>query len=216
MSNVFAAPPIKYFKIFFRLSIPKHNPNPNPNRKNKRKQNDTWIKFNILDDWTYHYDLGNQIDVVYTDFENAFDKIPHKGLVCKLQASGLNKELILWVQDFLSNRKQRVGVNGKYSDWFNVDSGVPQGSILGPLLFLIYINDLPDFCTKTYNECVVYLYADDAKVYKIISNSEDQEMLQGVINRLKESVADPRGGAPGARPPLFSEENFLFKIFIIC
>ena len=86
----------------------------------------------------------------------------------------------------MSNRKQRVGVNGKYSDWFNVDSGVPQGSILGPLLFLIYINDLPDFCTKTYNECVMYLYADDAKVYKIISNSEDQEMLQGVINRLKE------------------------------
>ena len=53
----------------------------------------------ILDEWTYNYDLGYQIDVVYTDFEKAFDKIPHKGLICKLQASGLNKELILWVQE---------------------------------------------------------------------------------------------------------------------
>jgi len=141
----------------------------------------------ILDDWTFHLDLGNQIDVIYTDFEKAFDKIPQNGLLYKLQASGLNNNLISWIQDFLNNRKQFVTVNGQFSKLFKVLSGIPQGSVLGPILFLIYINDLPDFCLGKHDaNCDIYLYADDAKLYKTITNGEDQDILQRVINRLKE------------------------------
>ena len=71
------------------------------------------------------------------------------------------------------SRKQCVGVNGKFSKWFLVNSGIPQGSILGPILFLIYINDLPESCDISSYDVNLYLYADDAKVYKTIKNSED-------------------------------------------
>ena len=93
----------------------------------------------ILDDWIFNLDSGKQIDVIYTDFEKAFDKIPHNDLLYKLQASALNNNLISWIQDFLNNRTQFVTVNGQYSKLFKVLSGIPQGSVLGPILFLIYI-----------------------------------------------------------------------------
>ena len=85
------------------------------------------------------------------------------------------------------NRTQFVAVNGQYSKLFKVLSGIPQGSVIGPILFLIYINDLPDFCSGKHDaKCAIYLYSDDAKIYKTITNGEDQDILQRVINRLKE------------------------------
>jgi len=105
----------------------------------------------ILDDWTFNLELGNQIDVIYTDFEKSFDKIPHHGLLYKLHASGLNPTLISWLEDFLCNRTQYATVNGKYSELYQVLSAVPQGSILCPILFLIYINGLPDFCSMNHD-----------------------------------------------------------------
>ena len=94
----------------------------------------------IMDEWTYNVDQGIQIDIIlYTDFEKAFDKVPHQGLISKLEAYNLNNTLLLWIQDFLCNRKQRVIVNGTYSQWYRVESGIPQGSILGPILFLITV-----------------------------------------------------------------------------
>ena len=131
----------------------------------------------ILDDWTNNLDQGKQIDVIYTDFEKAFDKVPHHGLLCKLKEYHLDHRLLHWITDFLCNRKQRVRVNGCYSQWYRVESGIPQGSILGPILFLIYINDLPSVCRTQCPNTKIFLYADDAKVYNVVTCDEDQKSL---------------------------------------
>ena len=79
----------------------------------------------------------------------------------------------VWVRDFLSNRKQRVHINGSYSSWHSVTSGIPQGSVLGPILFVIFINDLPESVKSE-----VYMFADDTKIYKQIENEEDCDIIQ--------------------------------------
>ena len=104
---------------------------------------------------------------VYMDFEKAFDKVPHRRLISKLHSYGVNSNIISWITDFLGKRRFRVVVNGIYSSWHYVVSGIPQGSILGPLLFIIYINDLPEYCSD------LYIYADDTKLFRYISNSLD-------------------------------------------
>ena len=87
----------------------------------------------------------------------------------------------LWIEDFLCNLKQRIGVNECFSQWYTVSSRIPQGSILGPILFLIFINDLPEICA-TEQVTVMYLYADDAKVYSTVSCDSDHLHLQKVID----------------------------------
>ena len=100
--------------------------------------------------------------MIYTDLEKAFDKIPHKRLISKLSSYGLNKDIISWIEAFLNNRKQRVCIKGIFSDWVPVGSGIPQGSLLGPILFIIYINDVVKHINYGSD---LYLYANDAKLY---------------------------------------------------
>ena len=95
----------------------------------------------------------------------AFDSVPHHGLLFKLKTYNISTDLIAWIRDFLCNRKHCVVQNGEQSSWFKVQSGIPQGSILKPLLFLIYINDLLELCAAEDPGSEIYLYADDSKIY---------------------------------------------------
>jgi len=111
--------------------------------------------------------------------EKAFDKVPHRRLISKLRSYGLHTNVVNWIETFLHHRKQRVIINDASSDWESVLSGIPQGSVLGPLLFIIYINDLVDACGT---DADIYLFADDAKIYKHITKLEDQALLQQTVN----------------------------------
>ena len=106
-------------------------------------------------------DEGSPVDIIYLDFQKAFYKVPHQRLLLKLKAHGIEVGIIDWIEQWLTGRRQRVVVDGEVSNWKSVLSGVPQGSVLGPLLFLIYINDLDDNITSN-----VLKFADYIKVFK--------------------------------------------------
>jgi hypothetical protein len=127
-------------------------------------------------------DNAGQVDMIYLDFSKAFDSVSHKLLVHKLQSFGIHSDLLNWFSAYLSGREQRVVVEGIQSDWLPVISGVPQGSILGPLLFLLYINDMPSVAQHTS----LALFADDSKCYKKISHISDCVQLQNDIDALFE------------------------------
>ena len=117
------------------------------------------------------------MDVVYLDFQKAFDKVPHQRLILKLKAHG--NDVISWIEKWLTQRKQRVLVDGEISNWKSVLSGVPQGSVLGPILFLIYINDLEDDISSK-----VLKFADDTKVFRKVTNDTNKQSLQDDLDKL--------------------------------
>ena len=123
---------------------------------------------------------GSQIDIAVLDFSKAFDTVPHDGLLSKLKHYGIDDKIWLWILNFLKQRKQRVVVDGIQSDLVTVDSGVPQGTVLGPILFLLHINDLPSVISSK-----VRLFADDCLVYREIKNRQDQIALQKDLNLLE-------------------------------
>ena len=96
-----------------------------------------------MEDWTDALDNNLQVDTVYLDFKKAFESVPHKRLVKKLEGFSIKGLLLLWPKNFLKQRQQRVVINGNLSKWTDVLSGIPQRSLLGPILFILYINDLP-------------------------------------------------------------------------
>ncbi len=122
---------------------------------------------------------GTRTDVAIMDFSKAFDKVPHQRLLLKLDHYGVRDQTLLWVKNFLGNRQQRVLVDGASSAWASVRSGVPQGTVLGPLLFLAYINDLPN-----YPESKIRLFADDCVLYRQINSIQDTVILQHDLDRL--------------------------------
>ena len=132
-----------------------------------------------IHDWSEALDKGCSVDIAFLDISRAFDSVPHGKLLQKLSSVGIKGQLWLWLKHFLTNRKQRVRISGAYSSWETVISGVPQGTILGPTLFLLYINDIAvdlKSCCK--------LYADDCILYQIIQDPSDSLCLQQDLNRL--------------------------------
>lgn len=126
-------------------------------------------------------DSNVQVDIIVLDFSKAFDTVPHNRLLHKLHHYGIRGELHTWLAAFLKSRYQRVVVDGVHAEWVHVDSGVPQGTVLGPLLFLAHINDLP---SAVRSHC--RLFADDCLLYRPIRTLQDQLDLQVDLDRLQE------------------------------
>jgi hypothetical protein len=121
-----------------------------------------------------------QVDSIYTDFSKAFDKVDHELLIFKLNRYGIRGSILNWISSYLSNRTQIVKFDNELSDPVSITSGVPQGSVLGPFLFIMFINDLP----KILQGCECSVFADDLKIFKKISNTEDYLALQNNLNKV--------------------------------
>ena len=122
---------------------------------------------------------GRSSDVIYLDFAKAFDKVPHQRLLVKLRAHGVDGVLLTWIGSWLRDRKQRVCMRGSSSSWCRVSSGVPQGSVLGPILFLVFINDL-DVGIRSD----IWKFADDTKILRVVEEDGGADMLQSDLDRL--------------------------------
>ena len=138
-----------------------------------------------LNDWAKSRNLSRPTDVVFLDLAKAFDRVPHERLLLKLKSNGIDGCLHAWLRPhFLTctGRRQRVILRGTRSNWSSVTSGTPQGTVLGPLLFFIYINDITNGASST-----VKLYADDTKIYcQIVDSIKDRQLLQMDLSNLME------------------------------
>ena len=114
----------------------------------------------VLDEWTEAMEQGSDIDCIYLDFSNAFDSVPHQRLLMKLRQFGISEKLLTWTRAFLLGREQLVTVNGEISRVAAVLSGIPQGSVLGPLLLICFVNDMPNVVHSH-----IQMFADDTKLY---------------------------------------------------
>lgn len=132
--------------------------------------------YNCVTEWL---DDGYSVDIIYLDFAKAFDKVSHVKLITKLKAYGITGCVSNWIKQWLNNRKQRVTINGNFSDWSKVTSGVPQGSVLGPQLFTIFIDDIDNAVKSKLSK-----FADDTKLGKMVNNVTDASELQLDLDKL--------------------------------
>lgn len=137
--------------------------------------------YEFTTDLHFNLDSSFQTDVIYLDFSKAFDRVPHRRLITKLSALSIDPLIISWIKTFLTDRVQFTAVANHLSNNVIVTSGVPQGSVLGPLLFLIFINDIPNEISST-----IRLFADDCVLYRRISSIADQIILQNDLSNIQQ------------------------------
>ena len=135
----------------------------------------------VLEEWTKALDMGYTVDCIYMDYKKAFDTVPHRRLLGKLNSYGFTEQLLGWMTSFLTGRVQKASINNNHSKWKQVESGITQGSVLGPILFVIYINDLPDIVSSK-----ALLFADDTKIYRVITREDDHKELHKELNLLSD------------------------------
>ena len=134
---------------------------------------------NTTTDWASTLSNKGQTDIIFLDFSKAFDKISHKFLLSKLHYYGIRNHTLSWIGAFLSSRTQTTVVTGVHSSYVKVASGLPQGSVLGPMLFLLYINDINNAIKSQ-----IKLFADDGVLYRNIRNQNDQVILQNDLDTI--------------------------------
>ena len=129
--------------------------------------------------WTTALDDGYDVDMVYLDYRKAFDAVPHARLLHKLATFRIDSHLLAWIKNFLLSRHIRVCVRKSSSGWVLVVSGVPQGSVIGPLLFILYVDDLPDTIKNS-----IRMFADDTKIWAVVKSDQDVTSLQSDLDEL--------------------------------
>ena len=142
----------------------------------RRKKSCTSQLLEVMEDFTHFMDERENFDVIYLDFKKAFDSVPHERLLLKLEGYGISRCILKWIRSFLENRTQKVKIGNEFSEPSKVTSGIPQGSILGPILFTIFINDLPEAIKS-----ICKIFADDTKIYNI---TDKHNTLQEDLNSL--------------------------------
>ena len=132
----------------------------------------------FFEEITKWVDDGSPVDVIYLNIQKAFDKVPHQRLIIKLKSHGIGNSIINWIEQWLTGRRQRV-VDGVVSSWKSVLSGVPQGSVLRPILFLVYLNDLEEGVTRK-----ILKFADGTKLFEKTKEIGDKQQLQDDTDEL--------------------------------
>ena len=146
----------------------------------RKNRSTTSLLLSAVHDWSYCLEKCSTMHCVFLDLAKAFDSVPHEHLLLKLRYLGISGDLLNWIRFFLTERFQRVVVKGFYSSWTKVKSGVPQGSVLGPILFLLYIDDL----RHEVEYSTLKVYADDIAIYREVKSERDCVLIQQDLDRV--------------------------------